>query len=53
MAFISKGTRAEKLDGASLNEPSVVYEYKSDKLNLKYNKLIPFLGIYLIYKFIL
>jgi hypothetical protein len=30
-----------------------MFSFKSSKVNLKYNKLIPFIGIYLIYKFIL
>ena len=44
-----------------INDPSPIdydaldpiFSFKSAEFNLKYNKLIPFIGIYLIYKFIL
>ena len=30
-----------------------VFSFKNAKVNLKYNKLIPFVGVYLIYKYLL
>ena len=37
----------------SYDDIDPVFTFKSAPVNLKYNKLIPFIGVYLIYKFIL
>ena len=33
-----------------ITEPT--FEYKSEPMNLKYNKFFPFIGAYLVYKFL-
>jgi hypothetical protein len=42
-------------DDTELNYDDIdpVFSFKSAKVNLKYNKLIPFVGVYLIYKYLL
>jgi hypothetical protein len=44
------GTNTSAINDEIIAEP--VFEFKSEAMNLKYNKFFPFIGAYLIYKFL-
>lgn len=50
---IYKGVIDDPIQDIGYNDIDPVFSFKSAKVNLKYNKLIPFVGVYLIYKYLL
>jgi hypothetical protein len=47
------GDEGEIVDLGGYDEVDPIFSFKSSEFNLKYNKLIPFVGVYLLYCFIM